>query len=62
MRGERSTQTDLARRKVLVVGAGSVGLDVFVRLAASGLCHLTVMDFDVVETPQPGSSHRRSTP
>ena len=45
-----STQTDLARRKVLVVGAGSVGLDVFVRLAASGLCHLTVMDFDVVES------------
>ena len=46
-----STQTDLARRKVLLVGAGSVGLDVFVRLAASGLCHLTVMDFDVVEGP-----------
>ena len=42
-------QADLARRRVLVVGAGSVGLDVAVRLAASGLCHLTVMDFDVVE-------------
>ena len=42
-------QDDLVRRKVLVVGAGSVGLDVFVRLAASGLCQLTVMDFDVVE-------------
>ena len=42
-------QADLIRRRVLVVGAGSVGLDVFVRLAASGLCHLTVMDFDVVE-------------
>ena len=42
-------QADLARRRVLVVGAGSVGLDVVVRLAASGLCHLTVMDFDVVE-------------
>ena len=28
---------NLARRKVLVVGAGSVGLDVAVRLAASGL-------------------------
>ena len=41
-------QADLSRRRVLVVGAGSVGLDVFVRLAASGLCHLTVMDFDVV--------------
>ena len=46
--GEQS-QADLVRRRVLVVGAGSVGLDVFVRLAASGLCHLTVMDFDVVE-------------
>ncbi len=33
-----------------MVGAGSVGLDVFVRLAASGLCHLTVMDFDVVKS------------
>ena len=42
-------QDDLVRRKVLVVGAGSVGLDVFVRLAASGLCQLTMMDFDVVE-------------
>ncbi len=42
-------QADLVRRRVLVVGAGSVGLDVFVRLAASGLCDLTVMDFDVVE-------------
>ena len=46
--GERS-QADLVRRRVLVVGAGSVGLEVFVHLAASGLCHLTVMDFDVVE-------------
>ena len=46
--GERR-QADLVRRRVLVVGAGSVGLDVFVRLAASGLCHLTVMDFDVVK-------------
>ena len=42
-------QADLARRKILVVGAGSVGLDVVVRLAASGLCELTVMDFDMVE-------------
>lgn len=42
-------QADLARRRVLVVGAGSVGLDVIVRLAASGLCALTVMDFDIVE-------------
>ena len=43
-------QLDLVRRRVLVVGAGSVGLDVVVRLAASGLCNLTVMDFDIVES------------
>ena len=42
-------QRDLARRRVLVVGAGSVGLDVVLRLAASGLCHITIMDFDIVE-------------
>ena len=42
-------QADLARRRILVVGAGSVGLDIVVRLAASGLCDLTVMDFDLVE-------------
>ena len=42
-------QSDLVRRRVLVVGAGSVGLDVVVRLASSGLCHITVMDFDVVQ-------------
>lgn len=42
-------QADLARRRILVVGAGSVGLDVVVRLAASGLCHITVMDFDFVQ-------------
>lgn len=46
--GER-TQRDLARRRVLVVGAGSVGLDIAVRLMASGLQCLAVMDFDVVE-------------
>ena len=42
-------QADLVRRRVLVVGAGSVGLDVLIRLAASGLYSVTVMDFDVVE-------------
>ncbi len=46
--GDRK-QADLVRRRVLVVGAGSVGLDVFVRLAATGLCNLTVMDYDFVE-------------
>jgi hypothetical protein len=42
-------QADLVRRRVLVVGAGSVGLDVVLRLAASGLVHITIMDFDTVE-------------
>ena len=42
-------QADLARRRVLVVGVGSVGLDVAIRLAASGISHLAIMDFDVVE-------------
>lgn len=42
-------QADLVRLKVLVVGAGSVGLDVAIRLAATGLCQLTIMDFDLVE-------------
>jgi hypothetical protein len=42
-------QADLVRRRVLVIGAGSVGLDVAVRLAASGLVNITVMDFDLVE-------------
>ena len=42
-------QADLARRRVLVVGSGSVGLDVVVRLAASGVCNLTVMDFDIAK-------------
>jgi len=42
-------QADLARRRVLVVGTGSVGLDVILRLAASGICELTAMDFDLVK-------------
>ena len=42
-------QADLARRRILVVGAGSVGLDIAVRLAASGLCRITIMDFDIVK-------------
>ena len=43
-------QADLARRRILVVGAGSVGLDIIVRLAASGVRNITIMDFDIVET------------
>lgn len=42
-------QADLTRRRILVVGAGSVGIDVITRLAASGIRHLTVMDFDFAE-------------
>lgn len=39
----------LLRRSVLVVGAGSVGLDVATRLAATGMVDVGVMDFDRVE-------------
>lgn len=46
---------DLVRRKVLVIGAGSVGLDVTVRLAATGMTNVGVMDFDKVE---PGNLDR----
>jgi hypothetical protein len=44
-----TTQADLARLRVLVVGVGSVGLDVALRLAATGIEHVAVMDFDTVE-------------
>ncbi len=42
-------QTDLARLRVLVVGAGSVGLTVAVALAATGIEHVAVMDHDTVK-------------
>lgn len=47
--GER-TQGSIARLRVLVVGGGSVGLDVAQRLAATGLATVGVMDYDAVET------------
>lgn len=40
---------NLVRRRVLVVGLGSVGLDIAVRLAASGFVDLGFMDYDVVK-------------
>ncbi len=40
---------DLTRRSVLVVGAGSVGLDVAIRLAATGVTTIGMIDFDTVE-------------
>jgi proteasome lid subunit RPN8/RPN11 len=47
--------SDLVRRKVLVIGVGSVGLDVAVRLAATGMTDVGIMDFDTVE---PGNLDR----
>lgn len=46
--GER-TQGSIARLRVLIVGGGSVGLDVAQRLAATGLATIGVMDYDAVE-------------
>ncbi|HEY7044429.1 MAG TPA: ThiF family adenylyltransferase, partial [Nocardioidaceae bacterium] len=40
---------DIVRLRVLVVGVGSVGLDVVQRLAATGIIELGVMDFDRVD-------------
>jgi hypothetical protein len=40
---------DLARRSVLVVGMGSVGLEVALHLAATGVTRIGLMDFDTVE-------------
>lgn len=41
--------SDLVRRSVLIVGLGSVGLDVAVRLAATGVTRLGLLDFDTVK-------------
>lgn len=46
--GDRA-QGEIARLRVLVVGGGSVGLDVAQRLAATGLITVSVMDYDAVE-------------
>lgn len=42
-------QDSIARLRILVVGVGSVGLDVALRLAATGVTDIGVMDYDVVE-------------
>jgi molybdopterin-synthase adenylyltransferase len=42
-------QADIARLRVLVVGAGSVGLTVAVALAASGLEQVAIMDYDTIK-------------
>jgi hypothetical protein len=44
-----ATQADIARLRVLVVGPGSVGLDIVTRIAATGVETIGVMDTDVVE-------------
>lgn len=46
--GDR-VHADIVRLRVLVVGSGSVGLDIAIRLAATGIQHIAVMDFDTVE-------------
>lgn len=44
-----AVQADLARLRVLVVGVGTVGLDLAIRLVQAGLQDVSVMDFDTVE-------------
>jgi molybdopterin/thiamine biosynthesis adenylyltransferase len=40
---------DISRLRVLIVGVGSVGLEVALRLAATGIAEIGLMDFDRVE-------------
>lgn len=42
-------QANLVRLRVLVVGVGTVGLDLAIRLVQAGIQHVSVMDFDTVE-------------
>jgi hypothetical protein len=39
-------QGDITRLRILIVGAGSVGLDIIQRLAATGILEIGIMDFD----------------
>ena len=43
-----AVQADIARLRILVVGAGSVGLTVAIALAATGIEHIAVMDHDTI--------------
>ena len=45
----RAMHDDLVRRSVLVVGTGSIGLEVALRLAATGVTRIGLLDFDTVE-------------
>ncbi len=45
----KAAQAGIARLRVLVAGAGSVGLDVALRLAATGIVQVAVMDFDTLQ-------------
>jgi hypothetical protein len=44
-----TVQANLARLRVLVVGVGTVGLDLATRLVQAGVQDVSVMDFDTVE-------------
>src|SRR3546814_1137338 len=41
-------QADLARLRILVIGAGTLGLDVALRLAATGVKTIGILDFDTL--------------
>ena len=45
-----ATQADFARLRILVVGVGTLGLDIALRFAAAGVQHIGLLDFDTVET------------
>ena len=42
-------QADVARLRILVVGAGTLGLDVALRLAATGVQTIGILDFDTLK-------------
>jgi hypothetical protein len=42
-------QANLARLRILIVGVGSVGLDIAIRLAATGIQHVDAMDPDTLK-------------